>query len=386
MSNLAKKYTIAIDASRNKSGGAIVHILNILNHFNYNNSIIQKIHLFAYDELLNQIPNFDWLVKHSPSLLKQNIVFQLYWQRFILPKVLSKLECDLLFSTSAGSVCRYKPYVTMSRELLSFDKIVLKRYFFSFRWIRLSFLRRVQLSSFKNADGVIFLNENALKVIQSFQTISYHYKIVNHGISSVFNIHPEIKKDLFLEDKIVLTYVSNAELYKNIPNVIEAVNLLRKDTGLPFHLNLVGSLSGHPIALKNNRDTIKLLDSNLAFIHQTPKVTHDVLVNYLNKTDIFIFASSVENMPNTLIEGMTACLPIVCSKLSPMIEMAGDSVLYFNPENPTDLKNAILQYVYNYNLRQELAVKSFEKSKSFSWEKSSKETFDFLEEILSIQS
>ena len=42
---------IAIDASRNRSGGAIVHAVNILKHFNsedYNN--IDEIHLWAYEE------------------------------------------------------------------------------------------------------------------------------------------------------------------------------------------------------------------------------------------------------------------------------------------------------------------------------------------------
>ena len=130
--NANKKWSIAIDASRNKSGGAIIHIVSILKYFNPENSSIKKVHLFSYKKLLDAIPNYSWLVKHESKQLKKNIFIQLFWQRFILPKVLSKLECDLLFSTSAGSVCRYKPYVTMSRELLSFDKNVLKRYFFLF--------------------------------------------------------------------------------------------------------------------------------------------------------------------------------------------------------------------------------------------------------------
>ncbi len=44
---------IAIDASRNRSGGAIVHIVNILKHFDVNKYDIEKIHLWSYDKLLN---------------------------------------------------------------------------------------------------------------------------------------------------------------------------------------------------------------------------------------------------------------------------------------------------------------------------------------------
>ena len=46
---------IAIDASRNRSGGAVVHTVNILSHFvpsEYEN--IDEIHLWAYEELLDE--------------------------------------------------------------------------------------------------------------------------------------------------------------------------------------------------------------------------------------------------------------------------------------------------------------------------------------------
>ena len=73
---------LAIDASRNRSGGAIVHLINILNHFNDNNYEIKEIHLWSYQDLLIKIPDYTWLKKHSPKVINKNIVYQLKWQYF----------------------------------------------------------------------------------------------------------------------------------------------------------------------------------------------------------------------------------------------------------------------------------------------------------------
>jgi len=87
-------------------------------------------------------------------------------------------------------------------------------------------------------------------------------------------------------------------------------------------------------------------------------------------------------MPNTLMEGMACKLPIVCSNISPMPETVGDAALFVNPENSEEIKNAILNYTLDYNLRVSNAKKAFENSKKFSWEKTSKDTFTYLQHIL----
>ena len=59
-------YTIGIDASRNRSGGAKTHIIGILKNFDVNKYNIDKVHVWAHLELINLLPDRDWLIKHSP--------------------------------------------------------------------------------------------------------------------------------------------------------------------------------------------------------------------------------------------------------------------------------------------------------------------------------
>lgn len=370
---------IAIDASRNRSGGAVVHIVNILKHFvpsEYEN--INEIHLWAYEELLDEIPNYPWLKKHCPSELKSNVITQLFWQYYRFPKEIKGNNCSLLFSLSGGSICRFKPYITMSRDMLSFEKKEFSRYFFSLSWLRLYLLKFVQLSSFRNSEATIFLTNYAKGIISQYQNIDYDTIVINHGISDQFRIHKENKLSLSSEEKIVISYVSNSGLYKHNWNVIEAVSMVKEKYGFNIKLQLLGAKIGDKKSLLKTKEAIDKFDPSHNFVLTTSKINHSELVAYLQKSDIFLFASTCENMPNALIEGMSTSLPIICSDYGPMPELIEDAALFFDPEKVNTIVKSLHEIITNDNLRLKKAKKSYELSKEFSWEKCSNQTFEFI--------
>ena len=57
-------------------------VIEILHNFNYDRYNIKEIHLWSYHELLKEIPNYPWLVKHIP-LKNPSILKELFWQYFI---------------------------------------------------------------------------------------------------------------------------------------------------------------------------------------------------------------------------------------------------------------------------------------------------------------
>ena len=76
-------------------------------------------------------------------------------------------------------------------------------------------------------------------------------------------------------------------------------------------LTLIGGGKGR--AMNKLLRQVKKSDPYSEFIKILPFLPHQKLPKYLAKADIFIFASSCENMPNTLIEGMAAGMPIASS-------------------------------------------------------------------------
>ena len=114
-------FVIGIDASRNRSGGAIAHLIGILTECNVKEHDIKEIHIWSHRSLLDKLPNVVWLIKHNPISLEMSLSHQLIWQAFSFSKELKLAGCDILFSTSATSVSRFKPMVSLSQDMLCYE-------------------------------------------------------------------------------------------------------------------------------------------------------------------------------------------------------------------------------------------------------------------------
>ena len=175
-----------------------------------------------------------------------------------------------------------------------------------------------------------------------------------------------------------MTYVSNVELYKHQWHVVRACAIL-KNEGVDLELNLIGHLDGH--GKKRLLNEVEGVDPCGDFINLCDFVEPDALPKILQNTDIFIFASSCENMPNTLIEGMAAGTPIACSNRGPMPEVLQDAGVYFDPEDSVSIAQALRMLITDSNLRQTMAKKAYERSQNFSWQKCTSQTLQYIRKI-----
>lgn len=367
---------LGINASRARSGGAISHLVGILKEVNIDDFGISGLHVWSYGELLSSLPDVPWLIKHQPAELKRSLFHQLYWERFQLPGELRKCKCSILLNVDAGSISRFRPCVTMSRDMTSYEPGEIERFGFSKARLRLIALRYVQNVSLKNADGVIFLTRYAAKIIQqscgSINNIAY----IPHGVGENFkSIETARTWPGPNERPIRCLYISNALPYKHQWHVVEAISLLRQ-RGFELQLELVGGGTGE--AQKRLEKQIAESDPKGEFVVQREFVPQFTLPEFLKKTDLFVFASSCENMPNTLVEAMAAGLPIACSDRGPMAEILEDGGLYFDPERPDSIASAIEDLITNSDQRVRLADRAKQISRKYSWARCAHETFSFI--------
>jgi len=368
-------FTLGITASRARSGGAKAHIIGILSGFNYLH-LIKEIHIWSYPEILNLIPNYEWLTKHVAGCHSKTIIHQLYWEKINLSRELKINKCDILINVDAGSICRFHPNISMSRDMLSYEIGEMKRYGWTIERLRLILLKYVQNSTLRQADGVIFLTEYAAKSIQKSTGILNEYKIIPHGIGKYF--HSIDNTHNTISNNFNCVYVSNYAPYKHQWNCIRAVANLRR-LGFPIFLTLIGGGSGK--SLQKVKQEIKSCDPGKNFVQEVDRIKNSELPSYLQNADIFIFASSCENMPNTLLEGMAAGLPIACSNRGPMPEVLKDGGVYFNPESIDEIEFALKKIIQDSDFRIEIGSKSKELSRKYSWDNTSRETFLYTSEV-----
>jgi glycosyltransferase involved in cell wall biosynthesis len=270
----------------------------------------------------------------------------------------------------------------MSHNLLPFERREGARYGVSPTRIRLELLRRLQSRTLRRADGVIFLTEAAKQSIETVVgVLPQQQRVVPHGVDDVFVLPPRNQapySSFSSERPFRWLYVSIVDVYKHQWNVVAAVRRLR-DKGIPVTLDLVGP--AYPPALSRLSRALKEHDPAGAFVRYHGRLVGEDLVRMYKETDALVFASTCENMPIILMEGMAAGLPIVSGDRPVMREVLRDGGEYCDPESVDDLARAMKALTESAEHRRTLANRAFALSRTYSWKSTAHSTFSFLHEI-----
>ena len=374
---------VGIDASNLNEGGGLTHLLEILSNFDIDQHNIDRVIIWGRPKTLIKIDNYPWLKKISPKELNSNIFIRLIWQKFGISKSAKVNDCDLIFSPGSIFFSNFRPYVTMSQNMLPFDTKEANRYGFSLKRIRLILLREIHSKTFRSSQGTIFLTNYAKdRVTKVLGKRSYlSSSVISHGVNTSFFKSPKVqfnKSKYNLKRPFNLVYVSILDPYKHQWNVVEAVAKLRKE-GYPVVLNLFG-----PFYLQSKKrleKSIKFFDLNDEWVKYHGAVPYLELHKVYKQADLGVFASSCENMPIILLEKMASGLPIACSNMEPMLEILGSNSELFNPEEPLEIYHTIKKLINNKQLRADQAKVNFENAQKYTWNKCAFETFSYLEEV-----
>ena len=375
---------VGIDASNIRVGGGLTHLKELLSSVDIGKFGIDKIVIWSCKSTLKEIEDKPWLKKCTEEVMEKNYLQRALWQHKKLHVKLNKEKCDILFVPGGSFTTHFRPVVTMSQNLLPFALRTVISYGISLSILKFFLLRFVQSFSFKNANGTIFLTEYAKgTVLKVTGTLKGFTKVIPHGIEKKFfsNLRPQLKINEFSNvDPFQLLYVSNIEPYKHQSQVIDAVALLHSE-GFPVNLKLIGSANSD-MMLRRLKKKIQCIDPGGEFVQYTGMTPHEQLRSEYSKANIFVFASSCETFGMSLLEAMASGLPIACSSRPPMSDILGDAGVYFDPEDPTSITNAIRELLLSTELRNVMAKKAKERANKFTWEQCAHDTFQFLSDCI----
>lgn len=375
---------MGIDASNIRGGGGLTHLVELLAAASPNNFGFSKVIVWGGAQALSKIEPRAWLEKKIVSELDRSLYYRAFWQKFKLSKLAKESGCSLLFLPGGSFSGRFRPFVTMSQNLLPFEIKEIKRYAFTKNSLRLVLLRFIQSSTFQRAQGIIFLTEFARRrVLEQFSIPLEKTTIINHGINPIFYKSPRPQKEFkefTNENPAKILYVSFIGEYKHQWNVVKAIGLL-KQKNYPITITFVGS-ADEKEAFRKFSQSVREIDLENQFIKYYNNVTYQEVEQKYTEADIFLFASSCETFGQIVTEAMASSLPIACSKLSAMSELLGDSAVFFDPEDSKDISTAIEKLLLDHELRFRYACQVHEKAKNYSWIKCADQSFSFLHSIV----
>lgn len=377
------KLRIGIDATNLRRGGGRTHLIELLREADPVRDRFETVIVWGSRQTLDLLIDVTWLDKVVVPTLEKGLISRTLWQRFSLSKMAHMAGCNVLFVPGGNFLTRFRPIVTMSRNMLPFEWCELWRYRFSLLTLRLILLRFTQTLSFRKADAVIFLTDYAQQgVIQVTGALSGITRVIPHGLNQRFFISDDDLAQRKLPAKsetIRLIYVSIIDQYKHQWHVVEGVAMARKASGLDLKLDLVGP--SYMPSLRRLNAAITEQDPHGEWVNYRGEVDYQELHLLYANADVGIFASSCENMPNIMLETMAVGIPVVSSARGPMPEILGDAGMYFDPEKPESLSAALLELLTAEEKMTAFAEAVYQKAKAFSWERCAADTFGLLRHI-----
>jgi len=311
---------------------------------------------------------------HSERLFPVRAV----WMQAVLPGTLRRVQPDLChFTNYLAPLAMSCPYIVtvydmtvfITPRLHRFKKLVLDR----------TLIPRVA----RKAGAIITVSNSARKdILRYLKVPKEKVRVVMGAASPAF--HP-ITDPALLEavrarhglHKPYILYVGTIEPRKNLPRLVLAFANLKK-RGLPHKLVIVGQSGWHtePIYAEIERLGLK---SEVIF---TGYVPFEDLPAIYTMAEAMAFPSLYEGFGLPVIEAMACGTPVVTSRSSSLIEVAGDAGLLVDPLSVEELEDALHRVLNDPALRADMRHMGLERASNLTWEHTAQATLEVYDKVL----
>lgn len=365
---------IVINAFSARQGGGQTYLNNLLNHL----PTEQEVNILVYAPGRVQLPHDPRIRRGATRWPTENPLLRSVWEMFVLPRVLAREKADVLFCP--GGLIATKPpkgcrTATTFHNMIPFDPRARAAIPIGLQYFRNWLLERVLLKSMANADLTIFISEFARGVIEARAHIPNPVTIP-HGIGTAFRTDGlSMERPPAVPLGKYVLYVSKFDSYKHHLQVVEGFARLPRELQKEYTLVLVGE-TDHPSAAQvaATKDSLCIPGS----VQLLGAVPYAELPAYYHHAAAILFASSCENCPNILLEGLASGRPVMSSNVMPMPEFGGPGIEYFSPFDPDDIARALERVLTDPQHAREVAASALAQSRNFDWTEAAARTWNEL--------
>ena len=176
----------------------------------------------------------------------------------------------------------------------------------------------------------------------------------------------------------IVLYVGRLDPYKNVPMLVDAFAMIRRETDKPIHLLIVGPEDPrYPEARLHAQ--YRGISENVSFIHGASDA--ELLAAYRSAT-VLVNPSRYEGFGLPMVEAMKCGIPVICTDGGSQPEIAGGAAEIVPAGDEAALAGAIKRVLEDDSLRKDLSAKGLERAKRFSWDATAAETLALYKEVL----
>ncbi|MEI7891327.1 MAG: glycosyltransferase family 1 protein [bacterium] len=292
------------------------------------------------------------------------------WNFWFLPRYLKKNPIDIYHTQYITPF-----FVSKKIKIVTIVHDISFNFFPQFiKFFDLLFLKILIPLSLRRADKIIGVSKFTRDEI-----IKY-YKIDASKVEYVYNALGEeflrndfsakqlnaVREKYSLPTKFIL-YLGTLQPRKNVGHLIETFARIKDRLG-ETKLVICGNMSAHNCDKQIQKNITKLKLENEVifpgFVDQQDKVAIFSLAH------VFAFPSLYEGFGIPPLEAMSQKVPVICSDIASLREVAGQGVLFFDTQNLDDFAKKLYDISMDDELRSKLIQSGFSQIELFCWKKS----------------
>lgn len=324
-----------------------------------------EFHFLFDSEIDNDFIFSDNVHPHKLFPPAKHAVLNIAWFEWNVKKTLNKIKPDLFLSPD-GILClgwNGRQYAVIhdinfhhKPEDLKWSNQKYYNYFFpryAEKACRIGTVSRYSKNDIVNTYGI-----QASKIDVLYNGIQSFFKPVNQEIKSSVKFAYTEGEDFFI-------FIGTLHPRKNIIRLLVAFDRFKTETKQPIKLLIVGKGMYKMDEIRNFHQRM----SNPNSVVFTGRLQNEEMNNVLASALALVFVPYFEGFGIPIIEAMQCEVPVICSNITSMPEVAGDAAILVDPYNVEAIKNAMANVAADAQLRKLLIEKGNVRKHFFSWEK-----------------
>lgn len=357
---------IGIDARLWNESGVGRYIRNLVLKLDEKKDLKHKIVVFLNSKNFRQV-NFT-----NPGISK--VLADIKWhgisEQFQFKKIIDRENLDLMhFSYFSYPVFYKKPFVITIHDLIihhyptgKSSTLPLPIYYakhFAYK--------KITEKAVKNSLKIITPSVATRdELIDHYHADKEKIEVIYEGFDPAISISD---KKANIPNNNYILYVGNAYPHKNLPVLLKAFSNLRKKIN-DIDLVCIG---------RKDYFYERLEKENHSDVHFMHEVDDSQLFEYYKHARFLVMPSLMEGFGLPVLEAMSLSVPVICSNIPALKEIAQDAALYFKPSDESELEEKMLLLLKNRKVFKELQDKGLKCSRKYSWDTALTQTLNVYE-------
>jgi len=308
-------------------------------------------------DLVPKQSNFQWKPQAFHARFRPG---RILWEQTVLPLEVARYRLDVLFNPGFNA-----PLLATCANVTTIHDLQHKRHPEYFRWFDLPFWKLMLWAAVHRSRSLIAVSESTrsdLLFYYRFPAARAH--VIYHGVDRAFFALDRGAIEPFL------LCVSTLHPHKNLERLIRAYAQKPR----PEKLVLAGMKGFQTKEIEALIAKLKMQDR----IQLTGWIPRAELVGLFARAQAFVYPSTFEGFGMPVIEALAAGIPVACSQIPPLKEIAGDAALFFDPTSEDAIAVALDRILNDKPLRAKLQAAGPGQARPFHWTRAAEETLAVL--------